>query len=118
MRGMAVPARGGQAHTPDDWTVNAARGDKALLLGRVQYDPDTCLAVDEGAWTVNDAPKYGDISFAPVTTTLAGGPPCGGTVMEFAGLYYTWTDKKDYGKTDQLTATWKSANLTDVAEII
>jgi hypothetical protein len=88
--------------------ANAAaipRYEKTLMAAYTEYNPNTCVEISKGAWTVTAKPKYGTVSFGLETGSLAIGD-CPGKTFTFAAIYYEWTTHNNKSATDVFDATW------------
>jgi hypothetical protein len=80
---------------------------KTFMAAWVAYYPSSCTEASPGSWKVNKLPKYGSVTNAALSSTLAGGL-CPGKKFRFNAIYYTWTKttKKPLPKADKFAATW------------
>jgi hypothetical protein len=80
-----------------------------LLRGYAAVNSD-CTISNPGSWTTNNQPKYGRTVSKTYTATGSGPGPCEGKIVNYGGLFYTWT-KPYISKelVDSVDASWTTA---------
>jgi hypothetical protein len=85
-------------------TPNAVAGTmvprytETFIAGFAEINPDTCVEIDPGMWTVTMNPMFGTTS-TRVVSGISAGPNCPGKTYNFAEIFYTWTTHNNHTTT-------------------